>query len=235
MGDHDRLAGVAAGAQLGNEGNLPEQRHLELIGELLAAPLAEQAVLGAVIAEEPRHVLDDADHLEVDLARHVRGALSNLLRRRLRRGDDDDLRARKELRHRQRDVARARRHVDDEVVGLTPVDVGEELLEALCSIGPRQTTGWSSRAKNPIEISVTPFASGGTMTSSITVGGRSMPSMRGIENPQTSASMAATLRPRWARATARFVVTDDLPTPPLPEEIASTRVLESVKGLVRCS
>ena len=41
---------------------------------------------------------------------------------------------------------------------------------ALCSIGPRHTTGWSSRAKKPIEMSVTPLASGGTITSSMTVG-----------------------------------------------------------------
>ena len=62
-----------------------------------------------------------------------------------------------------------------------------------------------------------------------------MPSMRGIEKPQTSASTAATLCPRCASATARFVVTDDLPTPPLPDAIASTRVRESVNGFVRCS
>ena len=80
-------------------------------------------------------------------------------------------------------------------------------------------------------MSVTPLASGGTMTSSITVGGRSMPSMRGIEKPHTSASIAATLCPRSASATARLVVTDDLPTPPLPDAIASTRVRESMNGL----
>ena len=62
-----------------------------------------------------------------------------------------------------------------------------------------------------------------------------MPSMRGIEKPHTSASTAATLWPRCASATARFVVTDDLPTPPLPDAIASTRVCESVNGLGRCS
>jgi hypothetical protein len=59
--------------------------------------------------------------------------------------------------------------------------------------------------------------------------------MRGIEKPQTSASITATLLPRAARETARFVVTDDLPTPPLPEAMSSTRVrLEgSAKGIVR--
>ena len=42
------------------------------------------------------------------------------------------------------------------------------------------------------------------------------PSMRGIENPQMSASSTPTVSPRAASAAARFAVTDDLPTPPLP-------------------
>ena len=36
------------------------------------------------------------------------------------------------------------------------------------------------------------------------------------------------MRPRRARATARFTVTDDLPTPPLPEAMASTRVVAGI-------
>ena len=54
-------------------------------------------------------------------------------------------------------------------------------------------TGWSSRAKKPIETSFTPWAAGGTIRVSITTGGRSMPSIRGIEKPHTSASTAATV------------------------------------------
>ena len=41
-----------------------------------------------------------------------------------------------------------------------------------------------------------------------------------------SASTTPTEWPRAARATARLVVTDDLPTPPLPDEISSGRVFE---------
>src|SRR3954453_1897353 len=41
-----------------------------------------------------------------------------------------------------------------------------------------------------------------------------------------SASTTPTERPRVARATARFTVTLDLPTPPLPEATAYTRVSE---------
>ena len=64
----------------------------------------------------------------------------------------------------------------------------------------------------------------------MTSGGFEMPSMRGIEKPHTSASTAATEWPRWASAIARFVVTDDLPTPPLPDAIARMRVFEFVNG-----
>lgn len=52
-----------------------------------------------------------------------------------------------------------------------------------------------------------------------------MPSMRGIEKPQMSASIRPTVMPRPASATARLAVTDDLPTPPLPEATRMTRVL----------
>ncbi len=71
----------------------------------------------------------------------------------------------------------------------------------------------------------------------MTTGGRSMPSMRGIEKPQTSASTTAVFLPRLARLTARLVVTDDLPTPPLPEATSSTRVFEdgSANGMARPS
>ena len=41
-----------------------------------------------------------------------------------------------------------------------------------------------------------------------------------------SASTTPTLWPRAARATARLVVTDDLPTPPLPDEISNGRVFD---------
>ena len=94
----------------------------------------------------------------------------------------------------------------------------------MCSIGPRQMTGWSSWAKKPIEMQRTPCVVGGTIMSSITVGGCSTPSMRGIEKPHTSASTTATDLPCCARAMARLAVTDDLPTPPLPDAMSRVRV-----------
>ena len=62
---------------------------------------------------------------------HGRRQPGHLLGRRLRRGDDVHLAAGQELRQREGDVAGARRHVDEQEVGLVPVDVGEELLERL--------------------------------------------------------------------------------------------------------
>ena len=58
------------------------------------------------------------------------------------------------------------------------------------------------------------------------------PSMRGTEKPQMSASSTPTVKPVAASAAARLTVTDDLPTPPLPEAIMRTRVVAgpSVSG-----
>ena len=50
------------------------------------------------------------------------------------------------------------------------------------------------------------------------------PSIRGTLKPHTSASSTPTERPAFARAAARFTVTLDLPTPPLPDAIAMIEV-----------
>ena len=50
-----------------------------------------------------------------------------------------------------------------------------------------------------------------------------MPSSRGTENPQMSASSTPTTLPVAANAAARLTVTELLPTPPLPLAMASTR------------
>ena len=50
-----------------------------------------------------------------------------------------------------------------------------------------------------------------------------MPSSRGTEKPQMSASSTPTTLPVAASAAARLTVTELLPTPPLPLAIASTR------------
>ncbi len=87
-------------------------------------------------------------------------------------------------------------------------------------------TAWSGGTKKSIDITRTPWISGGSSVSSITVGARSTPSIFGIEKPHTSASMMPTVFPSLASATPRLAVTDDLPTPPFPDDTAMTRVGE---------
>ena len=50
MRDDDRVAVVTAFAQRGHEGDLREQRHFELRGQLRATPGAEELVALAVVA-----------------------------------------------------------------------------------------------------------------------------------------------------------------------------------------
>jgi hypothetical protein len=95
---------------------------------------------------------------------------------------------------------------------------------ALWSIGPRQITGVSSGTKCPIEITFTPWASSGRIMSLNPTGFPKAPSIRGTLNPHTSASRTPTELPPFASAAARFTVTLDLPTPPLPEAIATIDV-----------
>ena len=82
----------------------------------------------------------------------------------------------------------------------------------------------SSSARKPIDSTRTvpgPMErSSGTIFPALASTSPSMPSRRGTEKPQMSASRIPTTRPREARATARLTVTEDLPTPPLPEAMA---------------
>ena len=78
-----------------------------------------------------------------------------------------------------------------------------------------------------MERHLTPWAEVGITTSPRMIGSWSVPSIFGTENPYTSASSSPTLWPARANATARFTVTVDFPTPPLPEETPMTRVVES--------
>ena len=48
--------------------------------------------------------------------------------------------------------------------------VGEELLERLWSIGPRHMTGSLPSRKNPIDMSLSPSFTGGTIISSTATG-----------------------------------------------------------------
>ena len=99
------------------------------MGQGLAAALAEQRVLLAVVAAEAAHVLDHADDADVALAGHRRGPDGDLLRAHRRSGHDDHLGARQHAGQAHLHVAGARWHVDQQVVEIAPVDVLEEVLD----------------------------------------------------------------------------------------------------------
>ena len=75
------------------------------------------------------------------MLRHLGRAARDLLRGRLRRRDDQELRLRQQLGERHRDVARARRQVDEQEVELAPLDVLEELRERLVQHRPAPDDG----------------------------------------------------------------------------------------------
>src|SRR2546421_315576 len=84
---HVRPALVGAYAQLLLERDLAEQRDVELVGQQLAAALAEDREPLAGRRREARHVLHHARDLEVEALGGLGRALCHLLRGRLRRGD----------------------------------------------------------------------------------------------------------------------------------------------------
>ena len=217
-----------------------DERHADLGGERLAAALAEHRVTRAVGGHELAHVLDDADDLHVRAARHVGDPGRDLLRGEGRSGDHQHLGLRQHARQPHLDVAGAGRHVDEQVVHVAPPDVGEELLERL---GEDQA---APHQRGALVVDEEPHRhdlerAGGPAGSS-----RSAPTRRSGRSCRRLPPRA-TLDPEHARDAeapdvgvehadgaaraprarpARFTVTDDLPTPPLPLATASTRVVD---------
>ena len=141
IGDEQRQPAVGLLAQRHRQRHLAEQRDLDLVREQLAAALAEELEALAARRGEAGHVLDHAGDLELDLVGHLGRAARDLLRGRLRRRDDHELRLRQQLGERHRDVAGARREVDQQVVELAPLDVLEELRERLVQHRPAPYDG----------------------------------------------------------------------------------------------
>ena len=155
------------------------------------------------------------------------GSLGHLGGRDLRRGHDDDLGSRHQLGHRDRDVAGAGRQVEQQDVQVTPVDVGEELLQRPVQHRPAPHDGRvalgeharsrsaSRRGRSAAGSSTRPGSAARRCRASAGWSGR-----RCRRRPHRRD------RPRAAIAAARFTVTLDLPTPPLPDATAYTRVSE---------
>ena len=130
------MALVAAFAQAGVHGHLAEQWDLrpgdpgQRRGDRLAAAGTEDVgVLPAVRADQIRHVLDDAGDALMGLRGQGAGPLGDLGRRDLRRGHHEQLGAGQKLGHRDGYVPGAGRQVEQQDVEVTPVHVGQELLE----------------------------------------------------------------------------------------------------------
>ena len=107
-----------------------EQRHAVLLAQVAPAVLAEDSLLvTAVAADVQAHVLDDAEHRHVHLLEHLEPFAGIRERDVLRRGDDDRAADGHALRERELNVARAGRHVDDEIVEIAPARLREELVQ----------------------------------------------------------------------------------------------------------
>ena len=86
------------------------------------------ATVGATV---DGHVFDDAQDGHADLLEHAQALARVQQGDVLRRGDDDGAGQRHALAQRERDVAGARRHVDQQVVQIPPVGLVEQLIQGL--------------------------------------------------------------------------------------------------------
>nr|DAW15492.1 MAG TPA: hypothetical protein [Caudoviricetes sp.] len=130
---------VARRADVGHKRNLRQQGHTGLFGQARAAVVAENIItfVGMGSRGEPRHILDNAENRHVDLvAGEHRYPLAGVGESDFLRGGDNDRAGDTEgLHERQMDVARARRHIDEEIVELAPVGVADELAQGVACHG----------------------------------------------------------------------------------------------------
>ena len=199
-------------------------------------PVAEDVVaLAAVRAHEVGHVLDHADRPQVRALGHLAGALGHLARGLLRRGDDEHRRAREE--RRQRDATRRRFPAAGRRAGSPgrPSTRRPGTARSPCGAWVRARSPASPRGRRtPSRSPSRRGASSGRIMSLNPTGLPWTPIIRGTLNPQTSASRTPTRCPSAASAQARFTVTLDLPTPPLPDATAMIGGRRSANEILDC-
>ena len=197
-------------------------------------PSPNRAYDVAVVAGERAHVLDHADHAQEAAPGHVGGALGDLLGGQGRGRHHDQVGVRQHPGQAHLHVAGAGRHVDQEVVEVAPAHVAQELFDRLGQHqAPPHERGVlldEEAGRDDLQQAVADDALVGdderlVEPSTCSASMRSvMPSRRGTENPQMSASSTPTVCPAGGeRRRARLTVTELLPTPPLPLAMASTR------------
>src|SRR3954467_748209 len=112
--------------------DLTEERHTVLLRRAPPATFAEDRGDGAAArADEPTHVLDDADDRRLHLLEHLQTLDRIGQGDILRRGDDDCTGEGNLLRQRQLHVAGTRRQVDYQVVEILPEDIVQKLGDQL--------------------------------------------------------------------------------------------------------
>src|SRR5829696_850242 len=126
----ERASGLAGG--VGQDRDAAQDLRVELAGHPVTAVAPEDPELFAAIgALHVAHVLDDPDHLEVRLHGHFAGLDGHPRGVGLRGGYYQRFGLGDHLGDGERHVARSRRHVHDDEVGLVPVHVAHELGEGL--------------------------------------------------------------------------------------------------------
>src|SRR5215217_7253270 len=223
----ERTARLPAGVRL--DGDASQDLLLQLPGHPISAVAAEDPhLLAAVRADGVAHVLHDAHELEVRLNGHLSGLDRHPRGVGLRGGHDEGLGLGDHLRHGERHVARSGRHVHDDEVGLVPVHVAHQLRQGLVDDGRPPDDGLPLVDEVAHGDELEPLQGLHREDDAPpTFGFWSDPSMTGTEDPCTSASSISTEWPALSSAAARFTATVLLPTPPLPETTAITRVFDS--------
>ena len=101
-----------------------------------APPLGENVdLVMAVRAGKVAHILDDAEHFDVDLREHLHSLARVLQADIAGRGDDHRAGQRNGLDQRDHHVAGARRQIDDEVVEFAPIHLLQKLADDLVKHG----------------------------------------------------------------------------------------------------
>ena len=132
IGDDRRAPGIRLLANVDVERKPAQERHVVIGAHLLAAALSEDRLrVPAIRADMHAHVLDDAHDGHTHLVEHLEPLARIDQRNVLRCGHDHGAGYGHLLRERELDVAGAGRHVDDEVIEVTPVGVLQQLLQRL--------------------------------------------------------------------------------------------------------
>ena len=133
LSSNDLLIDLARIAQRGNgriRGNLSGRADLIFLREHIHLAFAEEIVfLVAVRAYEIGHVLDQAKHRNLHRLCHIHRFCHDHAHQLLRRSDHDDAIDRQRLKDCERNIARSWRHVNEQIIDITPHHITPKLLD----------------------------------------------------------------------------------------------------------